>query len=323
MGLREDIPAKSVGMERRRLPPDSSAGTIKITHPDRLIWPALGIRKIDLVRYFEQVGEWFLPHVAGRPLARALPRRRGKSAPSATSTWASPGDVLTFKRLRSSKGCYIYVNRLRGVISAVQNGAVEFHLGRHSAGGAAPGPHHLDLDPDPGLPPGDGRRDPHALVEGLNLRCFLKTTGGKGCTSSSDRAAQHVGRVKAFAESIAGFLVRAEPGRCTRRSPSRAAAARSSSITCATPRPRARWPPRLAPGRARTSPRLLDWDELDSTDIRGAFTVLNIAQRLRSIKVDPWAGYDSVRQRIPDSMRNACAEKGVRTPILKRVATLF
>ena len=26
-----------------------SAGTMKITHPDRLIWPALGIRKIDLV----------------------------------------------------------------------------------------------------------------------------------------------------------------------------------------------------------------------------------------------------------------------------------
>ena len=27
---------------------------------------------------------------------------------------ASPGDVLTFKRLRSSKGYYIYVNRLQG-----------------------------------------------------------------------------------------------------------------------------------------------------------------------------------------------------------------
>ena len=39
----------------------------------------------------------------------------------------SPGDVLTFKRLRSSKGRYIYVNSVPGVLSVVQNGAVEFH----------------------------------------------------------------------------------------------------------------------------------------------------------------------------------------------------
>ena len=64
----------------------------------------------------------------------------------------------------------------------------------------------------------------------------------------------------------------------------------------------AAYSPRARPG-AHVTP--LGWDELDSTDIRGAFTVLNIAQRLRSIKVDPWAGYDSVRQRITDSMRNA------------------
>src|SRR6185503_19080833 len=66
---------------------------------------------------------------------------------------ASPGDVLTFKRLRSSKGSYIYVNTMRGVISAVQNGAVEFH----TWGASVPDPQHpdritIDLDPDADLP---------------------------------------------------------------------------------------------------------------------------------------------------------------------------
>ena len=70
MGLREDIPREVGGNGEAA----SSAGkrpsrTIKITHPDRLIWPELGIRKIDLVRYFEEIGDWFLPHVANRPLS--------------------------------------------------------------------------------------------------------------------------------------------------------------------------------------------------------------------------------------------------------------
>jgi DNA primase len=63
---------------------------------------------------------------------------------------ASPGDVLTFKRLRSSKGYYIYVNSLPGVLSVVQNGAVEFH----TWGATVPAAKHpdritIDLDPIP------------------------------------------------------------------------------------------------------------------------------------------------------------------------------
>jgi hypothetical protein len=40
-----------------------------VTHPDRLIWPRLGVRKIDLVHYIEEVGERLLPHFAMRPLS--------------------------------------------------------------------------------------------------------------------------------------------------------------------------------------------------------------------------------------------------------------
>src|SRR2546421_10702837 len=63
LGLREDKPAKTVKAEKAEPPPG-----IKITHPERLIWPSLGIRKIDLARYCEEVMDWLLPHVADRPL---------------------------------------------------------------------------------------------------------------------------------------------------------------------------------------------------------------------------------------------------------------
>ncbi|HWM40904.1 MAG TPA: DNA ligase D, partial [Burkholderiales bacterium] len=60
MGLREDMPAKSVDVERAQKPPEENP-QIKITHPDRLIYPSLGITKADLARYYAEVSEWMLP----------------------------------------------------------------------------------------------------------------------------------------------------------------------------------------------------------------------------------------------------------------------
>jgi bifunctional non-homologous end joining protein LigD len=315
MGLREDIRAKSVGMEQPQAPPETGASrAIRITHPDRLIWRELAIRKIDLVRYFETIGEWFVPHAANRPLTLVrCPDGVGKECfyQRHLNMGASPGEVHTFKRLRSSKGHYIYVNSLAGVISVVQNGAVEFH----TWGASVPDPQHpdritIDLDPDPGLAwreVREGATLTRALIEGLKLRCFLKTTGGKGLHVVFPIERRNTwAEVKAFAEGIAKFLVRAEPGRFTAKI---AKHSRGGKIfvdylrNAETASAVAAYSPRARPGAHVSTP--LDWDELDSTDIRGAFTVQSIPERLRKLTLDPWAGYDSVRQTITDAMRKA------------------
>src|SRR4029079_12428876 len=41
---------------------------IRLSHPDRLLYPDLGISKADLARYYEGIGNWIVPHVRGRPL---------------------------------------------------------------------------------------------------------------------------------------------------------------------------------------------------------------------------------------------------------------
>src|SRR5213595_1542057 len=41
---------------------------IRLSHPDRLIYPDLGISKLDLARYYENIERWIVPHVKGRPL---------------------------------------------------------------------------------------------------------------------------------------------------------------------------------------------------------------------------------------------------------------
>src|SRR5678815_4446026 len=41
---------------------------VTISHPDRLIYPDLNISKLQLARYYEDIGEWIVRHVADRPL---------------------------------------------------------------------------------------------------------------------------------------------------------------------------------------------------------------------------------------------------------------
>ena len=42
---------------------------VKLSSPDKLLFPDDGIRKADLAEYYERVCEWMLQHVAKRPLS--------------------------------------------------------------------------------------------------------------------------------------------------------------------------------------------------------------------------------------------------------------
>ena len=41
---------------------------VKLSHPDKVLFPADGITKADLADYYASVAEWMLPHVRDRPL---------------------------------------------------------------------------------------------------------------------------------------------------------------------------------------------------------------------------------------------------------------
>ena len=75
LGLRIDKAAKAVKRESAVMPQgpalvksgSSVVGGIKVTHPERVIDASTGISKVELVRYYESVAEWMLPHLKGRP----------------------------------------------------------------------------------------------------------------------------------------------------------------------------------------------------------------------------------------------------------------
>jgi bifunctional non-homologous end joining protein LigD len=326
LGLREDIPPKSVTDERAQKPPEvkvSAEGNvvhgIKITHPERLIWPSLGISKLDLARYYDGVAERILPHLARRPLTLVrCPDGAEKQCfyQRHLAMGARPGDVKTFKRERSSKGYYIYIDSHSALITLVQNGAVELH----TWGATGPDVQHpdritLDLDPDEDLAWRELVRATamtRTIVEALKLRAFLKTTGGKGLhvvIPITPRLSWS--ELKEFSRLIAEFLVRAEPklftakvAKLRREGKVFVDYLRNSETASAV----AAFSARARPGAGVSTP--LAWDELtEDEDIRQKFTVQTVPRRLAVLKKDPWADYASTRQSITEAMWRSLGKK--------------
>ena len=42
---------------------------MEISHPDKVLFPAAGLTKLDLARHYERVAPVMLPYVRDRPLA--------------------------------------------------------------------------------------------------------------------------------------------------------------------------------------------------------------------------------------------------------------
>lgn len=312
MGLREDIPAKQVGVELAQQAPEEAR--IKVTHPERLIWPSLKITKGELARYYAEVGEWMLPHAAKRPLtlvrcpdgaeAKCFYQRH-------LGMGASPGDLKELERLRSSKGKYLYLDSQAGILSAVQNGAVEFH----TWGASVPDIKHpdritMDLDPGPGI---DWRELVQAtkltrtLLEKLGLKSFLKTTGGKGLHVVAPLQPKlEWDEVKEFTRLVAEFLVKAQPdlfiatiSKAQRSGKIFVDYLRNSETASAV----SAYSARARKDAGVSTP--VEWDELGRADLRERFTVLTVPKRLAKLTLDPWAEYQSTRQSITPAMWKA------------------
>src|SRR6185295_12036200 len=47
---------------------DAEVAGVRISHPERVLYAEDGITKLEVARFYEAIGEWIVPHVAGRPL---------------------------------------------------------------------------------------------------------------------------------------------------------------------------------------------------------------------------------------------------------------
>jgi bifunctional non-homologous end joining protein LigD len=293
---------------------DASADTVagvRLSHPDKPYFPEAGLTKISLARYYEEVADWILPHVEGRPLSLVrcpdgwsgqcfYQKHADKSVHASVSRVQVPE--------KHGTATYFSADSLPALIGLVQWGVIELH----PWGSRVPQPERpdrliFDFDPADDVPWKslvEGVTMLRTLLEKIGLTGFLKTTGGKGLhvvvpikrTLTWDQA-------KNFTRAVAELLVKTFPDRFIATvSKSR----REGKIFIDYLR-NAEGATAIAPYgiRARKNAPVstpIAWKEL-SKDVRfDYFNVKTVPKRLARLREDPWKALASTRQAVTAAM---------------------
>lgn len=304
-------PAKSGGT---RIVRGEVAG-VALTHPERVLWD-VGVTKQGLAEFYESIADRLLPHLVRRPLS--LVRCPGGAAHGCffqKHSWAGLGPDIRRESVRDEGGEeeILYVEDIRGVVSLVQAGVLEIHpWGTTVADVERPDRIVMDLDPGDGVAWAEvvaGAQDVRERLAAVKLDSFVKTTGGKGLhvvvplTGRSDWA-----QVKSFAKALADAMTKDSPDRYIAKATK---AARRGLIYVDYLR-NGRGATAIAPYSTRARPGAtvsvpVAWEELGPSLKPDQYDVTNLGERLGTLKADPWAGIEAVRQGLPAPKTRAAA----------------
>ncbi len=197
---------------------ETTVAGVRITHPDRVIDKSTGTRKIDLVRYYESVADWMLPHLKDRPvsLVRAPEDIGGELFFQKHSQKLSIPNVTQHPGLDPDHPPLITIESVQALVGAAQMGTIELHTWNAVASSIEkPDRIVFDLDPDPSLGWGrmiEAAQLTRSLLEELGLTSFCKTSGGKGFHVVVPLAKQAGwDEVKAFSQAVAQHMATALP----------------------------------------------------------------------------------------------------------------
>jgi len=289
----------------------SDIAGVHLSHPEKVLYPDQGITKYDLACYYAQAASWMLPHIENRLLSLVrCPAGSGQKCFFQKHPSEGTSDHLRRFKVTEKRATkeYLALYDLAGLISLVQMGVLEIHTWCSQADQFEK-PDRLIFDLDPG-PTVDwphvvtAAKEVRLLLEELDLKSFLKTTGGKGlhivvpiqrCVSWKD--------AKAFCRSIADSLVAAAPNRYIA---TMSKVARKGKIYVDYLR-NDRGATAIAPysTRARAGATVsvpIDWKELSGSLKSDHFTIQNLPKRISRLKKDPWGDIFQVKQSITASM---------------------
>jgi bifunctional non-homologous end joining protein LigD len=220
VGLREDKAAREVTKEFAK--PAIAPNPIKITNPNRIVFPGDGITKGQLAEYYGAVGSIMLPWISGRLISLVrCPQGRGKQCFFQKHDAGSFDEAVHKVPIREKDGTtedYLWIDSIDGLTACVQMGSIEFHgWGSRASDVERPDRLVFDLDPDTGLDfdaVTKAAADIKRHLADLGLISFAMLSGGKGVhvivplTPNAEWPA-----VKDFANRFAQALSQAEPDR--------------------------------------------------------------------------------------------------------------
>lgn len=270
---------------------------VRLSSPSRVLWPDLGLTKLDLAEYVVAVGQAFVTANGDRPVSlERYPDGIGgesffsKNPPRGAPAWARSVTV-TYPSARAHP--QLVIDEVATAVWAVQMNTVVFHpWASRAAAPDLPDQLRVDLDPQPGT----GFAD--AVTAALELRGVLTEAGLAGYVKTSGSRGIHV---YAPIEPTHEFLdvrhaVIAAARELERRMPDSVTtswwkeergervfadfnqANRDRTIAGA-------YSPRALPHAPVSTP--VTWDELGDVDPRD-LTVRTVPGRLRAAG-DPWA----------------------------------
>jgi bifunctional non-homologous end joining protein LigD len=292
---------------------------IPITHPDRLIYPDLGISKIQLAQYYAQVSDWMLPHVARRPLT-LVHCPKGLAAPCLYLKHAKAWGPRALRRVRIQEktkvGEYLVADSAEAIVSLAQMGIVEIHTW-NSWSDSIERPNRIvwDLDPGPEVTWTQVVKIAEVvrrLLKVLGLISWVKTTGGRGLHVVVPlKPKRTVPECLNFSRAVAEAIASTNPTLVTTKF---AKLGREHKILIdylrnnRTNTSIAAFSSRARPGAPVSIP--LDWDELDKAPEQ--WTISTVPRRLTRLRVDPWKQYWATAQAISDASFAALTSGALR-----------
>ena len=279
---------------------------VRITSPGKVLFAERGETKLDLVRYYEAVGEPLMRAMGGRPvLMQRFPKGAGgpsffqKRVPENAPEWLQ---TTTVETVNGTPSRALVAADVAHLAWAVNLACLGFHVWPYRAADAEHADElRLDLDPQPGTGFAEARVaafELKALLDEHRIAGFPKTTGNRGLhvyVRLQPRWDSY--EVRAAAVAVARELERRRPDVLT-AAWWKEERGRRIFVDFNQNAPHktvfGAWSVRARPGAQVSAP--LRWEELEEVD-PGELTLASVPGRLER-DGDPWARIDDAPQSL-------------------------
>ncbi len=195
---------------------------VNITRPEKVLFPEDGITKGDLIRYYQRVSPWMLPHLQGRPLAlQRYPD--GIDKPSFFQKAAAPYYPAWIRKVTVQKEGgtvrHVVCDDVATLVYLANQACITLHTWLSRVDKLQfPDQMVFDFDPSTGdfAAVIDAVLFLKGLLDDLELPAYVKATGSRGLHVAVPlNREQDFDAVRAFARAVAEIIVASDPSRYT------------------------------------------------------------------------------------------------------------